>query len=53
MLHHFIRKSTHTATTYQIVIVANIKVPTSMRTAAKDAMISVVPIYQGRLRPQQ
>ena len=24
-----------------------------MATAAKDAMIIVVPIYQGRLRPQQ
>ena len=44
---------THTATTYQIVIVENKKVPTSMDTAAKDAMIIVVPIYQGRLRPQQ
>jgi len=53
MLHHFIRKSTHTATTYQIVIVENKKVPTNMETAAKDAMIIVVPIYQGRLRPQQ
>ena len=28
-------------------------VPTSMETAAKDAMIIVGPIYQGILRPQQ
>ena len=53
MLHHFIRKSTHTTTTYQKVIAENKKVPTNMKTAAKDAMIIVVPIYQGRLRPQQ
>ena len=26
---------------------------TSMDAAANDAMISIVPIYQGRLRPQQ
>ena len=53
MLHHFIRKSTHTATTYLISIIENKKVPTSMETAAKDAMIIVIPIYQGRLRSQQ
>ena len=46
------KKYTYTATTYQIVIVENKKVPTSLETAAKDAMIIVVPIYQGRLRPQ-
>ena len=36
-----------------VFIVENNNVPTSMETAAKDANLSVGPIYQGRLCPQQ